>query len=64
MENRQDIHVKNIAKYAQVLLSDGLLVLSTDKNISTVERKNLVYGYIKLIRNSLDAFEKEVNLIK
>ena len=56
--------LKNSAKYSQVLLSDGVLLTSEDKNIASIERKNLVKSYIKLIRNNLDIFEKEADLIK
>ena len=42
MEQDQNISLKNVAKYAQVLLSDGIFVKSEDKNIASIERKNLV----------------------
>ena len=58
-ENIKSDSIKNIARYAQVLLSDGMLLQSDDKNISSPERKNLTKLYIKLIRNNLDIFEKE-----
>ncbi|MCP4264853.1 MAG: hypothetical protein GY777_04635 [Candidatus Brocadiaceae bacterium] len=64
MNEDKNTSLKNIAKYAQVLLSDGIFVKSEDKNIASIERKNLVKSYIKLIRNNLDVFEKEVNSIK
>ena len=46
MENRQDIHVKNIAKYAQVLLSDGLLgVIYRQKYIYSRKKKFSIWVY-------------------
>lgn len=56
--------LKNSAKYSQVLLSDGVLLQSEDKNIASIERKNLVTSYVKMIKNNLELIEKEVSVFK
>lgn len=64
MNDNKNSSLKNIAKYAQVLLNDGMLVKSEDKNIANIERKNLVKLYIRLIKSNIDIVEKEMSLIK
>jgi hypothetical protein len=64
MNEDKNVNLKNIAKYGQILLNDGILIKSKDTNIATIERSNLVKLYIKLIRSNLDIVEKEANSTK
>ena len=59
MDNNND-PLRNIVKYSQVLLSDGMLARINDSAISTEERKNLVKSSISLIRDNLAEFEEEL----
>ena len=53
--------IATLPKYVQALYSDVTLYLSDNKNIATIERRNLLLHDIKLIRDTITALEKHLN---